>query len=278
MMERSPKLIWGVLALAIYFTLVGLLIFYFNTRHLDKSKHYVKKDEHRIQVALSSPQKEKVAKQKEKIKAKPKPKPKIKHKPKTKPKDTKKKVLKEKVVKKPVSKKHVIKKDENLTKKKKVKKNKPKPKPKTKPKKARDLFSNVKTKLLEITISDKPIKKKVKNNLIKVTDASPSAIARINESMKNKSSDSGVENAYFAKVQSMLESWPARSDFLGESATVTLYIKPTGMFEFQVTSGTNNEAFSRSVMDFLTQLQRIGFGRHNAGRTYEFEVEFSAKE
>lgn len=59
MMERSPKLIWGVLALMIYFTLVGLLIFYFNTRHIDKSKHYVKKDEHRIQVALSSPQKEK---------------------------------------------------------------------------------------------------------------------------------------------------------------------------------------------------------------------------
>jgi hypothetical protein len=31
-------------------------------------------------------------------------------------------------------------------------------------------------------------------------------------------------------------------------------------------------------MDFLKQLQGIGFGRHNAGRTYEFEVEFSTKE
>lgn len=276
-MDKSPKLIWGMLAFVIYFTLVGLLIFYFNIRHTDKSKRYVKKNEHRIQVALSTPKKAKIINTQPKSKPKPPKKiKKIKKKTKPKAKDTKKKVIKEKVVKKPI-----IKKDENITKPKKIKKKpkvKQKPKPKLKPKKATDLFSKVKTKPIDIKISDKPLEKKVKNNLIKVTDAPSSAIARINEAMKNRSSDSGVENAYFAKVQSILESWPARSDFLGESATVTLFIKPTGMFEFQVTSGSDNEAFSRSVMDFLTQLQSIGFGRHNAGRTYEFEVEFSTKE
>jgi protein TonB len=285
MIEKSPKLLWGVIAFAIYFTLVGLLIFYFNTRNEDKSKHYVKKDEHRIQVALLAPQKEKVAKPKPKKKLTPKVKKKPKPKPKIKPKvnDTNKKVIKEKVVKKLKKKK-----DENLTKPKKLKIKKPKVKKnnkpkakKEKPKKTIDLFSKVKAnkKKLNIKITDSPIEKKQKKSFIKVTDAPSSAIERINDSLKNqKSSNSGEENAYFAKVEAMLDSWPAQSDFLGEQATVTLFIKPTGQFEFQVTSGSNNEVFSRSVMDFLKQLQGIGFGRHNAGRTYEFEVEFSTKE
>jgi hypothetical protein len=272
MIEKSPKLLWGAIAFAIYFTLVGLLIFYFNTRSEDKSKHYVKKDEHRIKVALSAPKKEKVAKLKRKKKLTPKVKKKPKPKPKIKPKvkDTKKKVIKEKVVKKLKKKK-----DENLTKPKKLKIKKPKPK------KTIDLFSKVKAKKnkLDIKITDTPVKTKVKNKLINVTEASLSAIDRINKSLKeHESKDSGVENAYFSKVKSMLENWPARSDFLNERATVTLYIKPTGKFEFQVTSGSNNEAFAKSIMDFLEQLQGIGFGHHNAGRSYEFEVEFSTKE
>ena len=278
MVEKSPKLLWGAIAFAIYFTLVGLLVFYFNTRSEDKSKHYVKKDEHRIQVALSAPKKVKIAKPKpkKKITAKIKKKPKLKPKSKPKVKDTKKKVIKEKVVKKLKKKK-----DENLTKPKKLKKqSKPKSK-KVKLKKTIDLFSKVKPKKkkLDIKITDTPVQKKVKKSFIKVTEAPPSAIDRINDSLKNKkSSNSGEESAYFAKVEAMLDSWPAQSDFLGEQATVTLFIKPTGQFEFQVTSGSNNEVFSRSVMDFLKQLQGIGFGRHNAGRTYEFEVEFSTKE
>jgi len=277
MVEKSPKLLWGAIAFAIYFTLVGLLIFYFNTRSEDKSKHYVKKDEHRIQVALSAPKKEKVANTKPKKNITPKVKKKSKPKSKIKPKvkDTKKKVIKEKVVKKLKKKK-----DENRTKSKVKKQNKPKTK-KNKPKKTIDLFSNVKVekKKLDIKVTDIPIKTKVKNKLIKVTEASPSAIERINKSLKeHESEDSGVENAYFSKVQSMLENWPARSDFLNERATVTLYIKPTGKFEFQVTSGSNNEAFAKSIMNFLEQLQGIGFGHHNAGRSYEFEVEFSTKE
>ncbi len=282
MIEKSPKLLWGVISFAIYFMIVGLLIYYFNMRNVDKSKHYVKKDEHRIQVAISPPKKVKPSKQKTKTKIKPRMKKNITPHPikKQKIKETKKKVIKEKIIKK-----RRAKKDENLTKLKKPKIQKINEKKekikKHKAKKTIDLFSNIKAKKKKIDIktTDASVMKKAQKNLIKITDTAPSALQRVNDALKNKKhKDDGEENVYFAHVQEMLESWPAQSDFLGEKATVTLFIKPSGMFEFQVTSGSNNEAFSRSIIDFLTQLQSIGFGRHNAGRNYEFEVEFSTKE
>ena len=69
MMDVKPsKLIPGALAIGIYFVVLGLLVFYFNSRSEDKAKKYVKKDEHRIQVALSSSSKPKsVTKKKEKV-------------------------------------------------------------------------------------------------------------------------------------------------------------------------------------------------------------------
>ena len=177
MKKKSSTFISGVLAFGIYFILIGLLIFYFNTRDEKKSVRYVKKDEHRIQVAISAPKKA-VKTKPSKPKVKPKQKPKIKPKPK---KEVKKKVIKEKVVKKKVIKK----KDENLTKPKKV--NKPK-----------DLFANVssakKKPKLKMEITDKPVKPKV-SKLIKVSNK-PSASALVSDSLKvQKSSDSGVENA-----------------------------------------------------------------------------------
>lgn len=275
--EKYPKLIWGAIAVGIYLFVVGVLIFYFNTREEKKPKHYVKKDEHRIQVALASPKniQKKNAKTPKITKPKPQNKPKFTVKPKVKPKPkkvAKKKLIKEKVVKKSktmkvTKKKTIKKKDENLT--------------KPKKKKTIDLFAKVKTlkKKNLIQISDKPVKTRPTKNIIKVTDAPASATQRISDSIKKqKSMDSGEVNTYFAKVQAMLEAWPARSEFLGEEATVTLFIKPTGKFEYQVTSGSDNVDFGKSVVDFLNQLQRLGFGRHNAGRTYEFEVEFSTKE
>ncbi len=280
MNEKYPKLIWGAVALGIYFVLVGLLIFYFNSREEKKPVHYVKKDEHRIQVSISpakSVQKKKVEKKKvtppkiTKPKPKPKPKPKVKTKPKkVEEKKVEKKAIKEKVVKKPpekIVKKVVKKKDENIT--------------KPKAKKATDLFSEVKTpeKKNLIQVTDKPVKEKPKNNIIKVTENPLSASQRVSDSLKKqKSTDSGEVNAYFAKVQAMLEAWPAQSEFAGEQATVLLYIKPSGRFEFQVTSGSNVDEFNVGLLSFLKQLQSIGFGKHNAGRTYEFEAEFIAKE
>ena len=267
--SKSPKLIWGILSFGIYFAIIGLLVFYFNTRDEKKSVHYVKKNENRIQVALSTPKKsenKKAINPKPKVKPKPKPKPKVKPKVKPKIKPKPKKVIKKKVTKEKVVKNIVKKKDQNLT------------KPK---KKAVDLFANVKTpkKKNLITVSDKPIKTIPKNDLIKVTDKPISASERISSSLKEQqSSDSGVENAYLAKVQSMLEGWPAQSEYAGEKVKVLLLIDPTGGFEFKVKSASNNENFNTGLTEYLEQLQTIGFGRHRGERTYQFEAEFIAKE
>jgi len=269
--HKLPKYFSGLLAFGIYFAIIGLLIFYFNTRDDKKSVHYVKKNENRIQVALSAPKKsenKKAINPKPKVKPKPKPKPKVKPKVKPKPKSKSKpkKVVKKKVIKEKVTKKVVKKKDENLT------------KPK---KKALDLFANVKTpkKKNIIKISDKPIKTTPKNNLIKVTEKPISASERISTSLKvQHSSDSGVENAYLAKVQSMLEGWPAQSEYAGEKVKVLLYIDPTGGFEFKLKTASNNEDFNSGLIEYLEQLQSIGFGHHRGERTYQFEAEFIAKE
>jgi len=259
------RLIPGVLSVGIYLFVVGLLILYFNMRTEDKSKRYVEKDEHRIQVALASSKPKSVTKQKEK--AKPKKKVKKKSIPKPKP-SKKKRVIKEKIVKKKAAKKKVAKK--KVIKKRKPKKNNTK-----------DLFANVKASKKKnfINVTDKPVKIKPKQNLIKVTDTPVSASERINHSLKSqKNKRSGVENAYLAKVQRMLEGWPAQSEYAGEKVKVLLYIRPSGFFEFKIKSASRNPDFNRGLTEYLKQLQEFGFGRHNGGRTYNFEAEFIAKE
>ena len=279
-MMKASKYISGVLAIGVYALLMGLLVFYFNTRSEEKSKHYVKKDEHRIQVALSAPTKfEKSKAVKQKPKAKPKPKLKKKPKAKSKVKPESKKVIKKKRIKeKIIKKKKHIKKDVNKTKRK--KKNN-----------AKNLFANVKTpkKKDPVKVSKKPIKKKpikkkpakrkVKKSAIQVNHAAKSASERINASLKvQKSADSGVENAYLAKVQRMLEGWPAQSDYVGEKVKVMLYIDPGGSFEFKLKTASSNQNFNEGLTEYLKQLQEFGFGRHKGGRTYQFEAEFIAKE
>ena len=266
MKQTLLRYIWGVVAVGLYLLLIGLLIFYFNHKETHEKKRYVKKDEHRIQVALSSNEKKKIPKKKP-APSKPKPKPKPKKKPKPapvkKPKPKTKKVIKEKVVKK-VPKKR----DQNLT------------KPKRQRKKARDLFKNVKTsKKPLIKVSDKPVVSKPKKQLFKMTEKRPSASDHIKRSLKQqKQMDSGVENAYLARVQEMLEGWPAQSDFAGEKVKVHLKIDPTGHFEFIIKRKSANPAFNRALTDYLRQLQEFGFGPHKGSRTYLFEAEFIAKE
>lgn len=266
MQGKSLKIIWGVVAVGIYFLVVGLLLLYFNHHHTSEKKHYVKKDEHRIQVALGAPKQKVVPKKKPdpKPKTKPKLKPKPKKVKKAPEKKTKKKVIKEKVVKKKVKKR-----DRNIT----------KPKPRKKPK---DLFANVKTpkkKKPLIQVTDKPIKSKPKKQLFEMVESRPSASERISNSLKKqKSMDSGVEDAYLAKVQRMLEGWPAQSDFAGEKVKVHLKIDPTGRFEFVIKRKSRNPAFNQALTEYLEQLQEFGFGPHKGSRTYLFEAEFVAKE
>jgi len=265
MMKKSPKLISGVLAFAVYFTLIGLLLFYFNTREAKKFVHYVKKDEHRIQVALSDPKKKPKVKPKHKPKSKPKPKQKPKIKPKVKPKP--KKEVKKKIIKEKITKKIIKKRDENLT--------------KPKKKKTLDLFANVKTSKKKniIEVTDEPVKTAPKNDLIKISDRPKSASERISSSLKiRKSSDSGIENAYFAKIEEKLKGWPAQSEYAGEMAKVWFKVQPSGSFEFKVITASNNEAFNTGLIAYLKQLQRLGFGRHKGERAYELDVEFIATE
>ena len=265
MIKKSSKLISGLLAFAVYFTIIGLLLFYFNTREEKKSIHYVKKDEHRIRVALSAPKKEK----KPKVKSKPKPKAKIKPKPKPKPKvkPKPKKEVKKRVIKEKITKKVLKKRDENLT--------------KPTKKKTLDLFANVKTskKKSIIKVTDKPVKTIPKNNLIKVSNKPKSASERISSSLKiQKSSDSGVENAYFARIEEKLKGWPAQSEYAGEMATVWFKVEKNGLFTFKVITASNNEDFNSGLIAYLKQLQRLGFGHHQGNRAYELNVEFIATE
>ena len=102
---------------------------------------------------------------------------------------------------------------------------------------------------------------------------------RISESFKNiKSSDQGIKNAYFAKVEKMLQGWPAQSEFAGETVKVWLKIEPDGSFDFKVLSASNNEEFNRGLIQYLKQLQKVGFDPHQNSKAYELNVEFVAKE
>ena len=260
MTQKTLRYIWGGIAVGIYLLVVGLLVFYFNHKETHQKKRYVKKNEHRIQVALSAPKKKVLPKKKKPEKTKPKRTLQPKHTPKKKTKQ--KKVIKENVVKK----KPVKQKDQNLT--------------KPKKKKAKDLFKNIKAKKKPlIKVSDKPIVSKPKKQLFEMKDRPMSASERISSSLKKqKQMDSGVEDSYLAHVQEMLEGWPAQSDFAGEKVKVLLKIDPTGHFEFTLKRKSANPAFNSALTEYLKQLQEFGFGPHKGSRTYLFEAEFIAKE
>jgi protein TonB len=272
---RKSKLLAGIFSIGIYILVVGLLVLYFNSKEYHKAKKYVKKNDNRIQVSLAS--KQVVSKKKSNIIKKTKKK--LQHKTTHKSKkdiSKRKKVNHQKKHKKNITKKpkhikklkykKVVKKDINSTKTKKVNK--------------KDLFANLKVSKKHniFIVSDKPINTKPKNNFIKLTDKKVSALEKINNSLrKQKNINKGVTDRYLAKVQEMLEDWPAQSDFAGESVKVLLYIEPSGMFEFEIKSASRNPEFNQALVDYLKQLQLFGFGRHKGNRTYKFEANFVAK-
>ena len=242
--HRLPRYLTGSLAFGIYFIVLGLLIYYFNTKTKEESKRFVAKNEDRIEVALTTPKEaRKSESKKEKVKQEP---------------------VKKETIKKPTPEKKVIK--EKI-----VKKEAPKPKqeeikrvPPKKVNQPKSLFDKVdatKPKI-ETKPTEKPKETLPKNDL-KTTD---------------RPKDKGVENAYLAKVTSLLEGWPAQSEFAGETVKVKLWIEPSGKFEYKITAASNNPNFNESLEAYLKQLQLFGLGKHDAGRTYEFDVEFLAKE
>jgi len=266
MNNKSSTFISGVLAFGIYFALIITLLFYFNMREENKPIHYVKKNEDRIRVSMSSPKSES-KKQTKKVVKKKAPKKVVKKKVvKKKP---KKKVIKKEVVKKKTIPKKVVKK--KVIKEKVVKKVKP-PKKKIETKttkkkvnKPKDLFANVTTK-------KKPEKKRIYK-------PKTSASELFNNSIKvQKPSDRGIENAYLAKVEEKLNGWPAQSEYAGEKAKVLLKIQTNGRFTFKVITGSSNPDFNEGLIAYLKQLQRFGFGPHKGGRVYAIDVEFVATE
>jgi outer membrane biosynthesis protein TonB len=136
----------------------------------------------------------------------------------------------------------------------------PKAKPDTK-----KLFSKVK-------VSKKPEKK---------TERKSGANApkkKGQQDIRKSTKESGVENAYLARVERALRDWPAQANFAGQEIDVWLKIYPSGNFEYKILKLSGNPDFNRELIGYLKQLQRIGFGPHQRGRPYEIEVQFVAHE
>jgi len=238
-MENRFNLISGALAFLVYFVLLGLLINYFNHHTKKKSIHYADKSSKAIAVSLS-PSPNKVDR------AKKSSKPKIQSQAKAKPKE----ILKPKKTAPEKKTKSVSPKPSKIIKS--IKKEKPKKKIKV-------------SKLFDKINEKKPIEKEKK----KITKK---------RLKKEKGQDRGVKNAYFARVERMLQNWPSQSEFAGETIKVWLKIRQDGAFVFKILSASNNEDFNTGLIQYLQQLQRIGFDPHRHSKAYELNVEFVAKE
>ncbi len=96
------------------------------------------------------------------------------------------------------------------------------------------------------------------------------------QSLKKSLSESGVENAYLAKVENLLKGWPAQANFAGEEIDIRLKIYKDGSFDYKILKLSGNPDFNRELINYLKQLQRIGFGPHARKKPYEIEVKFIA--
>lgn len=271
MMEnRLPRYLTGSLAFGVYFIMLGLLIYYFNTKSRQESVHYVKKNEERIQIALATPEKKKSDT--------PKPKPKQsepKSKPVPKPKPNPKETVKKPQEQKKVIKEKVVKKVKQVPKKKEPKTTKPK-----KVNKPKNLFADISSNKPKKPSKEKvkPAPNKPKMDIIKVKEKS-SAAELVSSSLKvQQSSDRGVENEYLAKIEEKLQGWPAQSEYAGEKARVIMEVEPSGSFTFRVISASSIPEFNEGLNAYLKQLQRFGFGPHKGDRAYKLDVEFIATE
>ena len=88
--------------------------------------------------------------------------------------------------------------------------------------------------------------------------------------------ESGMENAYLAKVENLLKGWPAQANFAGEEIDIRFNIYRDGSFDYKILKLSGNPDFNRELINYLKQLQRIGFGPHARKKPYEIEVQFVA--
>ncbi len=150
----------------------------------------------------------------------------------------KKKIIKKKIIKKKIKKKKIVKKKKEVS--------------------SSDLFKSIQTK-----------KPKTKKNFIKTTDK-----PKVSKSdLKNKM------NAYGAKITAILyDGFPEQEEFAGNQVDIKLIIYPSGRFRFQVIRYSSNIEFNEILIQYLEQLQSIGFQRHDNLKAYTFNIEFIAKE
>ncbi len=232
----------GAAALAIYLTLVGLILYYFGYRDSTSTTHFVTKNRgEAIAVNLAGPPSAQTIAQKSPKSSKKR----VKKAPKRKKRVIKRKRRKPKRVRKRVVKRRVY---------------------KVKPKRpnARKLFSRVKKRASKTPSHKEPAGALTGNK------------AQGSRTLKREKGSRGVENAYLAKVERLLKGWPAQANFAGEEIDIRLTIYQSGRFDYRILRLSSNPDFNHELINYLKQLQSIGFGPHHYGKPYDIEVKFIA--
>jgi len=197
----------------------------------------------------------------------------------------KKVVPKKRIPKKVIPKKHIPKK--RIPKKVVPKKHVPKKVlVKKRPKKsAKDLFSSIKTKDVSKHPSKKrPVKKRPTKKTPKKESSvkhSRSALDRIKASHQsgrtsNKNRESGVKNAYIARVKRHMNNWDAGSAHKGQGVSIRLTIYNSGKFRYSIVRGGGGSMGS-SLRGYLDRLNRMGLGSHRKSSPYVITVNFTAR-
>ncbi len=286
---NKGKLLSGLVAFAIYLGLIFLVLYFYNIRQT-KAKNYVEKNSNRVTVTLVNSDKtvfNRSSKESNHIKSIPKIIPPIHIKRETKKVVPKKHTVKKHIVKKHTPKKVVPKKvvpKKHTVKKHIVKKHTPKkvvPKKVVPKKTAKDLFSSIKTK--DVTREPRTIKRhivvpkipsRVRHNS-SITDR----IKNTHQSgrVSNRNSDSGVKNAYIAKVKRHMNNWNANSAYRGKRVSLKLTIYNSGKFSYKIISGADG-AMRASLSQFLDRLNRMGqLSRHSKSTPYSIRVDFTVR-
>jgi protein TonB len=149
---------------------------------------------------------------------------------------------------------------------------------KNKTKETSDLFANIKSDApIVATTKNKPSYNPSKTMTANISKNPSSVASELINKKFGKKGDAGVEDAYKSKVKSILQGWPAQSSYAGERAKISFVIQPNGDFDFKIIQPSVNEEFNQGLVQYLKQLQRVGFGPHAGSRAYLFDVNFIAE-
>jgi len=150
--------------------------------------------------------------------------------------------------------------------------------PKRVPKKtAKDLFSSIKTQpVKKRPVRYSPNRPVVEPSAIRHNSSMTDRIRATHQSgrVSNANRETGVENAYIAKVKRDMMNWNAVGAS-GQWVTVHLTIFNSGKFRY--TSSGVSGAMKSSLEEYLDTLNRIGLGRHKKSTPYSIQVRFRVR-